>query len=341
MGTTLQLVLPGLFGPWVLASEPDFPWPRLPALECLLARAQRRLGPPNELSLALHALFQAPPAHAALSALADGLPVTPQQLWVRADPVHLRADLHQIVLYDARQFPLSCSEAQALAASLNQTFADDGLQLQVVDPQRWYWCLPADTRLHTSPLAQVHRRDIRPHLPDGAALWRPWLTEVQMALHQHPLNQQRAEQGLPEVNSLWLWGEGQLPSDLPSPAWQVYSQAPLARGLARCTQCAVSRVPEHAGEWLAGMEPHEQALVVLDQAWWPWLDEDMWAWEQALLQLERQWFSPLLQALRERQLQRLIIHSGGYSYHLERGQLKHFWRRTRSIKHYPTLGEAR
>ncbi len=42
------------------------------------------------------------------------------------------------------------------------------------------------------------------------------MTELQMLLHEHPVNTQRQLRGLPALNAIWVHGEGML-SDL-SPA---------------------------------------------------------------------------------------------------------------------------
>ena len=41
--------------------------------------------------------------------------------------------------------------------------------------------------------------------------WYRLFNEIQMYLHQHPLNQERQAQGKLPINSLWAWGSGSLP----------------------------------------------------------------------------------------------------------------------------------
>ena len=58
---------------------------------------------------------------------------------------------------------------------------------------------------------------------DYTSVVRMLLNEVQVLLHQHPLNAARQTRGLPPVNSVWFWGAGRLPAPGPSPtaAWRA------------------------------------------------------------------------------------------------------------------------
>ena len=62
----------------------------------------------------------------------------------------------------------------------------------------------------TAEPVQVEGDDIRDCLPagrDGAQI-RKLTNELQMLLHEHPVNIRRAARGLAPVNSIWLWGFG-------------------------------------------------------------------------------------------------------------------------------------
>jgi len=65
---------------------------------------------------------------------------------------------------------------------------------------------PAEARF--APAWRTAGRPLDSHLPEGprGAEWRRWLTEAQMLLHEHPLNQQREARGLRPLNALWLSG---------------------------------------------------------------------------------------------------------------------------------------
>ena len=60
--------------------------------------------------------------------------------------------------------------------------------------------------------ALIAGRDVYGHLPDGAdgPFVRRVLTELQMVMHDHPVNRARERAGRLAANSLWLWGGGVL-----------------------------------------------------------------------------------------------------------------------------------
>ena len=80
--------------------------------------------------------------------------------------------------------------------------------------------------------ANIHLDKPDQWLPQGpdAADYRRLVSEIEMALHDHPVNKQRVQEGLQPVNSLWLWGGGELPdagnTDLP----MLFADDPLFKG---------------------------------------------------------------------------------------------------------------
>ena len=99
----------------------------LPALGWLLGRGQAR-AQAQSASACLAELFAAPadlPVARAL-ACADGLAADDGH-WLCADPVHLRVEQDYLLLADARMFALNQAEADALVATLNSHFGQDGL----------------------------------------------------------------------------------------------------------------------------------------------------------------------------------------------------------------------
>jgi len=97
------------------------------------------------------------------------------------------------------------------------------------------WYLQArPSAIATSFPEEAAGRDIRDYLPTGTAAeqWRRLLNEIQMLLHDHPVNMAREEQGQPAVNSLWFSGAGQLPPSPKTSLGTVVADHPLAKGLA-------------------------------------------------------------------------------------------------------------
>jgi hypothetical protein len=250
--------------------------------------------------------------------------------WLRADPVHLRAERDALVLIDARYFTLEPESADALVNALNAHFEAERLRFFAPNPTRWYVAIDQVPEIATCPLRSVAGRSVDPLLPQGAGAltWHRWFNDIQMLFHAHAVNQARESAGQPTVNSVWFWGGGVLPASVRGGFARIWGDDPLARGLARAAGLSWAALPEHAGQWLAQATEGEH-LVVLDPL--PASESN------PLENLERNWFVPMLQALRERQLSRvtLLVESGDATvrFELRAGDLWRFWRRMPALVH--------
>ena len=253
---------------------------------------------------------------------------------LRADPVHLRADQSCLHLFDSHTFPITQEEADALAAAVMQFYAHLGWQLQAVCPQRWYLGLSTAPAITTRPVMQVAGQDIDPCLPQGrdAPDWHAILNEVQMLLHNHPVNVAREQRGEPAINSLWFWGGGELPMAVQTEFVRVASDQPLAMGLAQ--QAGITRVdlPSGSAE-LIDFAASGSSLLVTDAFERPVLYGEMERWLERLLQFEQDWFMPLLEALQHGKLASLTIYPcNGKRYRVTRRRLHAFWQPVRPFE---------
>lgn len=290
----VELTVPGL-----LAAPPA---ERLPALELLLARAHSSQGDAQSLHAWLGEAFGVDPLPAgALTAGEAGF-------WLRADPVHLSVMRDRLVLVPVAG--LEHAEAQALVDALNRHFAGTH-EFRVAHPDRWVVRTEA-AALDTLSAAEMAGRDIDPQLPGGK--WPALLNEIQMVLHEHPVNEARE---LP-VNSVWLWGAGELPAKAAGPWRSVTSAEPVALGLARLAGIAERAPARSAEDWLQGSPEDGRHLVLLEA-------------EHALL--EALWFAPLLAALKSGRIGMLSLHApdAGLTFEVARGDLRRFWRRARAV----------
>ncbi len=330
----LTLLLPGLLGPWPQAREQSFPLPETPSLNRLLARAESVTLPAGGFETELGARFGlTDPPIAALCRLADG--GTPDDgYWLRADPVHLRADLRQVVLLDARYLAIDAAESAALIEAFNRAFGEDGLWLDAPRPERWYLRCATEPVLRTTPLIDAVGRDINPLLPKGpdARRWNSLLTEAQMLFHSHPVNQAREAAHQPLINGLWIWGGGRLPPRLATPDLALHANDPLSRGLARHAGLSLHPLPTNAADWLDSRGEEIEQLLVFESLRWSVVGVDALAWRERLEELERDWFAPLLQALSDHRLRQLHVQPGdGRILRLDRRGLRRFWRRPRTL----------
>lgn len=310
---------------------------RLPALETLLARGTRLTCPAEgveaALCEALGIMRQQDWPLAPITLEADG-GTAGNAYWLRADPVHLRVMRDRIVLADRGALDLSRPEAEALAAAIGQHFGD-ALRPLPLHPQRWYLCpsghlpLAQPPRLTTTPFSLAAGCDIDPLLPQGedARTFRSLLNEVQMLLHDHPVNQAREARGALPVNALWLWGGGVRPA-VPATRMTLCAQDDAVLALAKFSRARVLPLPPRLQASLL----ESADVVVIDALTTAGETGDPYGWREAIRGLEQSGFAPLLGALRMASLRRVRILDpvNGAALELRRGDVWKLWRRPRS-----------
>ena len=261
---------------------------------------------------------------AAVTALVDcDAPIgDPGGPWLRADPVHLRPDVADLVLFDAMDAGVSSEEARALAETVNEALRPGGPLVHAAHPYRWYVALEAPARMATTPLSLAAGAGISAAMPRGpdAPRWRRWMNEVQMALHDCPVNAERERRGAAPINSVWPWGGGSLPpasrapasregrslpplSGAPAPFVQAWSDDALVRGLAHHAgiECGAlpgdGASPGDAGAWLDSAPRPGAHLIAFDALYRAARRSDLDGWRAGLARFSASWAKPLLDAL--------------------------------------------
>ena len=251
---------------------------------------------------------------------------------MRADPVHLRADIADLVLFAAADAGVSRDEAGALAQTVNDAIGPDGPRIDAAHPHRWYVTLDAPARVATTPLSLAAGTRVSAAMPRGpdAPRWHRWMNEVQMALHECPVNTERERRGAAPINSVWPWGAGGLPPapGAPPPFVRAWSDDVLVRGLA--SHAGVERGAALAGarEWLGGALRPGVHLTVFGDLYPAVRRADIDAWRTGLAYLSVAWAQPLLRALDGGAVARVSIHDerGHRFTATRRGRLR-WWRR--------------
>jgi hypothetical protein len=189
--------------------------PAAPGLAALLAAAAPPARDADGYDAALAAHFgiprQADWPIAAIRAAALGLE-TAGDYWLAADPVTLVAGRDDVRLAGVVA-DLSRSESDALVATLNAHFASDGLAFVAPRPDAIFAHIAVRPGLVTRPPVARADESLRRRLPGGpdADQWQRWQSEIQMLLHDHPVNAARESEGRPPANSVWFSAGGTLP----------------------------------------------------------------------------------------------------------------------------------
>lgn len=337
MTVSVSVLAPGLAEGFT-GYAPDA-FTKAPALSRFLSRSRRRAfaaRSPEEAALSLfgqRARQSALPV-APYSYLADTGRM-PEHYCLRADPVHLQVDSGGLILFDAATFTLRQEESRALSDSIGHWLSQDGWQLNASHPRRWYLCGGNSQQLATQPLSLVRGKSVGGLLPQGqdASQWLARCNEIQMLMTSHPVNQQRAARGLPQVNSLWIWGGGVLAERSACRYSKVFANDALVRGLCLHDATPCEPEPQHAQALLQHLEKSERALLVLDGCSAVAAYQDFPRWNEAVEGYEQQWFAPLLKALLTGRLQSLeLLPLNGYRYRMVFHQAWHFWKRSRSYQ---------
>lgn len=165
-----------------------------------------------------------------------------------------RATVLPLTLLDA-----SPSDIAALEDCASTLFSDDGDGIGIEPLGKGLWRIHADFPPEgqtISPLALMGQ-DLGDWWPTADA-WRGWrkrVNEIQMAWHDHPVNQARQKQGLAAINNVWLYGgaRGFEPEpnagvvwidDLAVPAWRGDWSGWLA-AWSRIEPALLGSAPEH------------------------------------------------------------------------------------------------
>ena len=158
-----------------------------------------------------------------------------KSLWLSADPAWVQPELNGARLLACGNLGLSVEDSNRLVAALAETFEAEGMNLLVGDAQHWQLSLPGYVDVPSFPEPEdALGADLFEQLPKGeeGRRWRALINEAQVVLHNHPVNRTRAAQGLPPVNSVWLWGPGALPEWVECGLSRIYSDDLLAWALA-------------------------------------------------------------------------------------------------------------
>ena len=157
------------------------------------------------------------PAGAAI-ARQHGLAADGPGAWCIAQPVHLAAGLDHLRLAPLAQAAPTEDEARELGALVSSHFGTEELTVVAFVQGAWLLRLARSSDCSTQPPDAVVGHNVHDFMPagrDGARI-RSLMNEIQMLLHEHPVNLRRERARQLPVNGWWLWGFGEAAADASS-----------------------------------------------------------------------------------------------------------------------------
>jgi len=150
---------------------------------------------------------------APLEAAAQGLKVRPDEWIFRCNFVTIAEG----VMEDYSAGHISTREAQALIDEINSKIAGDDVAFYSGVSYRHLMTFRGNCDVQTTPPHDILSKPVAGSLPtgDGAERLRVLMERSQLLLAEHEINTIRRDLGDNPATSIWLWGQGKMPS-LPS-----------------------------------------------------------------------------------------------------------------------------
>lgn len=132
--------------------------------------------------------------------------------WAFVTLCHWQASTHQVTLRQIPMRDLNAAESDAFLSAMQPFFEQDGITLYPDEPGRWLAHGEVFAGLPSASPDRVLGRNLSPWMPTAAqasGLIR-LISEMQMLLYTHPLNDEREKRGALPVNAIWHNGTGAL-----------------------------------------------------------------------------------------------------------------------------------
>lgn len=234
--------------------------------------------------------------------------------WLRAQPIHFAAGLDRLTTVPLQGAArMSVAERQALVPTLVDHLQSTGMQLH--EGADGEWLLRSEEPLQVQTVtpefaASNPHAEILPRGRDAGGL-RRLMTEMQMLLHEHPVNTQRQARGLPALNAIWIHGEGIL-SDVTAESLPAASGDDVyLRGIYRLHDRPLQSQPVDAAALLSQVAGPTVAIVDVPD----------------LETLESKWLAPLSRALLGGAIAKLTVVFDEWRVDTGRAAMFKLWRR--------------
>jgi len=261
----------------------------------------------------------------------DRAPTDARTVWL-ATPLYLAAGLTTLHLDRRSILRLASAELASLTADFNRTFEGSGFTLVPLESGEALLFSAEEQIAKTVEPARIVGEDVAQALPDGAGATalRRLGAEMELWLHEHPLNRARASRGEQPVSTLWIWGGGTVEQIVPqaaSAATVAFGSDSTLRGLAKLAGLQTCPLPDTLDEALS-YSAAANPLLIMEVG--PVLRANSrWTLADAMAEVDRRFIEPAIRAVRRGQLgQATLIANDRQLVYGSRDHLR-LWRRPR------------
>ncbi len=187
-------------------------------------------------------------------------------MWL-ATPVHCIAGLSSVHLDHRGILKLPLATLNALASDFQAVFQGTQFALQPLASGGFLLAGPASADAHAPEPARCVGMNMAAALPRSPALRRLG-AEIEIWLHEHPVNRARSERGELPVTGLWLWGGGTCAraprapiADTPLATDRAFGRDPYLEGLWSARGARVEALPGNLAD-LNDTPAHSSVIVV-------------------------------------------------------------------------------
>lgn len=254
-------------------------------------------------------------------------------------PINLQAHLSHVSLNDSVTLSITLEEAQAICKDLNVFLHEDGWHFSATSPTLWVLTTHKPLDSHLPPPYDLDREHIQ-HTPNDMGTDAKYIQkincDIQTFLFSHSVNQKRRQEGNVAINSLWIFPPNQNSTLIAS---QINQTQFYVRNSFWQTQFSSKPIPNNLQTWykMAIDNPKIQHTILLDNLLMPVRYQDLYSYQQALLELEADFFTPAYTLIKMGQLKNLTIHCHGAfngSFSLTRRSLLSFWKKKQKFNGY-------
>ncbi len=132
-----------------------------------------------------------------------------QGQWCVVSPIHWQAThIDAMILAAEDDLQLTGETGRAFFDVFAEFVAPEKINSFYHDPTTWLIQVDNHPPIHARPVGSILHQSLRSEIEklDATLFWQRFLTEIQMFLSQHPLNQLQSKSNRLTINGVWIWG---------------------------------------------------------------------------------------------------------------------------------------